>query len=91
MQNASGVDPRDRPAAGADAGDIEAAERDRMAGGPPGCRQARPAFDDQGDVGAGAAHVERDQIAFADKPRGVDAAGHTAGGSGEHGTGREPS
>ena len=34
MQDAAGIDPRDRPAAGADAGDIEAAERDRVAGNP---------------------------------------------------------
>jgi hypothetical protein len=27
-----------------------------VAGGPPGCRQTRPAFDDQPDVGARAAH-----------------------------------
>ena len=40
MQDAAGIDPRDRAAAGADAGDVEAVERDacgrRPGGRPPG-------------------------------------------------------
>ncbi len=34
MQDAAGIDPGDRAAAGADAGDVEAVERDRVAGDP---------------------------------------------------------
>ena len=64
MQDAAGIDPGDRAAAGADAGDVEAVQRDRVAGDPAAGDQGRLAADDQRDVGAGAAHVERDQIAF---------------------------
>jgi len=90
MQDAAGIDPGDRPPAGADAGDIEAAECDRLAGDPAGRREARPASDDQRDVGARPAHVERDQIALVDQLRRIDAAGDTAGRSGEHCTGGQP-
>ena len=90
MQDAAGIDPGDRAAAGADAGDVEAVQRDRVAGDPAARREARPAIDDQRDVGAGPAHVERDQIAFAEQPRGIDAAGDPAGRAGEHGTSGQP-
>jgi hypothetical protein len=47
MQNPAGIDPGDRPTACTDAGNVEAAERNRVAGNPAGRRQARPAIDDQ--------------------------------------------
>ena len=90
MQDPAGIDPRDRSAAGTNTGDVEAVERDRLAGDPAGSRQARPAIDDQRDVGARPAHVERDQVALVYQPRGIDAAGDTARRSREHGTGGEP-
>src|ERR1700675_3787774 len=49
------------------------------------------ARDDQADVGAGAAHVERDQIRLAREPRRVDAAGDPAGRPRQHAAGCEPS
>jgi hypothetical protein len=64
MQNAAGIDPGDRAAAGADAGDVEAVQRDRVTGDAAAIYQGRLATGDQRDVGAGSAHVERDQIAF---------------------------
>ena len=89
MQDAAGVDPGDRAAAGADAGDVEAVQRDRVAGDPAAGDQGRLAADDQRDVGAGAAHVERDQIVFSEQSRGMDAAGDAAGRAGQHGSGRQ--
>ncbi len=90
MQDAGLIDSGDRAAAGADAGDVEAVERDRVAGDLAPARQGRPAGDNQRDVGAGPAHVERDQIARIDQPRRMDAAGHTAGRPGEHRARRQP-
>ena len=90
MQDAAVVDPRNRAAAGADAGDVEAVERDRVAGDAAAVGQARAPIDDQRNVGAGAAHVERDQIALADQPGRVDAAGDPARRPGQHGARRQP-
>ena len=79
MQDAAGIDPRDRAAAGADRGDIEAVERDAVAGDAAVHDQRRLAVDDEADVGAGAAHIERDQVGLTREPRRVDAAGDAAG------------
>src|SRR5262249_56617725 len=79
MQDAAGIDAGDRAAAGADAGDVEAVQCDGMTGHPPTRDQARLAGDDQRDIGAGPAHIERDQIAFFEKARGMHAAGDAAG------------
>ena len=46
--------------------------------------------DDERDVGARPAHVEGNEIAVADQARGVAAAGHAAGRTGEHRPGGEP-
>ena len=47
MQDAAGVDPGDRAAARADTGDVEAVQRDRVAGDAAAGDQARTAADDQ--------------------------------------------
>jgi len=76
MQNAAGIDSRDRVAASADAGDFEAVERYRVAGDPTARRNARLTCDDQRDVGAGPAHIKRDQIGFPEKAHRIGAAGN---------------
>ncbi len=62
MQDAAGIDPRDRAAAGADAGDVEAVQGDAVAADLAVHDQRRRAVDHQADIGRGAAHVERDQV-----------------------------
>ena len=62
MQDAAGIDPRDRAAAGAHAGDVEAVQGDPVAADLAVHDQRRGAVLDQADVGRGAAHVERDQV-----------------------------
>ena len=94
MQDAAGVDPRDRAAAGADAGDVEAVQRDAVAADLAVHDQRRLAVRHQADVGRGAAHVERDQIPAllpSKAGRQGPAAGDPAGRSRQHGAGREPS
>ncbi len=71
MQDAAGVDPGDRAAAGAEAGDVEAVQRKAMAADAAATHQRWLAVDDQADIGAGAAHVERDQVVRAEQPRRV--------------------
>ena len=90
MQDAAGIDPRDRAAAGADARDVEAVQRDAVAADLAVHDQRRRAVHHQADVGRGAAHVERDQVFGPDQARGIDAAGDPAGRSRQHGAGREP-
>ncbi len=62
MQDAAGIDPRDRAAAGADARDVEAVQRDAVAADLAVHDQRRRAVHHQADIGRGAAHVERDQV-----------------------------
>jgi hypothetical protein len=88
MQDAAGVDPGDRAAARPDTGDVEAVQRDRVPGDAAAGDEGRVAADDQRDVGAGAAHVERDQTLFFHEARGMDAAGYAAGRARQHGSGR---
>ncbi len=78
MQDAALVDPGDRAAAGADRGDVETVQSDAVATDAAVHHQRRRALDNQADVGAGAAHVERDQVLLALQPRRVDAAGDPA-------------
>ena len=87
MQDAAGIDAADRTAAGAEADDVEAVQREAMAADAAAADQRRLAIDDQADVGAGAAHVERDQVVAAQQLRGVAAAGDAAGRAGQHGAG----
>ena len=89
MQDAAGIDPRDRAAAGADAGDVEAVEREPVAADAAAAHQRGLALDDQPDVGAGAAHVERDQVVAAEQLRRIATAGDAAGRAGQHAAGRQ--
>ena len=71
VEEAAAVDPGDRAAAGGDRrhverGHVDLAARDHAFG-----RLQRRAAFDEGDVGAGAAHVERDEPALA-RPRARD-------------------
>src|SRR6202035_1006491 len=79
MQDAAGIDPGDRAAAGADAGDVEAVEGDPVTADLAVHDQGRLTVDDEADIGAGAAHVEWDQVGNAGEARRVDAAGDPAG------------
>ena len=88
--NAAGIDVRDRPAARADRRDIEAAERYPVAADPAIHNERGLAVSDEADIGAGAAHIERDQVRHAREPRRVNAAGDPACRSGQDGAGREP-
>jgi hypothetical protein len=93
MQDAAGVDPGDRAAAGADAGDVEARQRHSFAGDAAARGEARPASLDKRDVGAGAAHVERHEIGGAagiEEARRVDAAGDAPGWPRQHRPSGEP-
>ena len=90
MQDAAGIDTADRPAAGAETDDVEAVQCETMAADAAAADQSRLAVDDQADVGAGAAHVERDQVAAAEEPRCVAAAGDATGGAGQHAPRGEP-
>ena len=63
LEQARAIQPRDRTAAGAQRHDIEAGQGDaRLADRSP-AGQGRLAVAHQGDVGAGAAHVEGDEVA----------------------------
>src|SRR5205814_4373592 len=79
MQDAAGIDPRDRAAAGADRGDVEAAQRDAVAGDLAVHDERRLAVHDEADVGTRAAHIEGDQVRLAEEARRVDAARGAAG------------
>ena len=60
MQDAASIDPGDRAAASADRGDIEAVQGDTVGADLAVHDQRCLALDDEADIGAGAAHVERD-------------------------------
>ena len=90
MEHAAVVDARNRAAAGADAGDVQALQRHALAGDAPVRRDRRLAADHERDVGRGAAHVEGNEVAVAQQPGGVLAAGDAAGRTGEHAAGRQP-
>ena len=91
MQDAAGIDPRDRAAAGADARNVQAVQRDAVAADFAVHDQRRLAVRHQADIGRGAAHVERDQVLYPDQAGGMDAAGDPAGRSRQHGPRRQPS
>src|SRR2546429_8548158 len=90
MQDAAGMDPGDRAAAGADAVDVQAVERNCMTRDPAPACEARLTADNQRNVGAGSAHIERDQIALAEQTCRINAAGNSAGQAGKHCAGCEP-
>ncbi len=81
MKRSAGIDAGDRPAAGRDARNIQAAQRDALSGqhavGRKRCLSGRY----QRDVGAGAAHVEWHEIGNAEQLGAAAAAGNTTGGS----------
>src|SRR5947209_19864842 len=89
MQDAAGIDPADRAAAGAQGHDVEAVEGDAMAADLAVRGERRLAVDDEADIGARAAHVEGDEIALADQLGGVAAAGDAAGRARQHAAGSE--
>ena len=81
------VDARDRAAPGPDRHDVQARERDLLAGHPAVAREVSLAPLDQRDVGARPAHVEGDEVPLAEEARRVAAARHPAGRSRQHGAG----
>ena len=89
MQDAAGIDAADRSAAGAETDDVQAVQCQPMAADATAADQRRLAIDDQADVGAGAAHVERDQVVAVEQLRGVAAAGDATGWPGQHAAGGE--
>ena len=89
MQDAAVIDTAYRSAAGAETDDVEAVQREAMSADAATADQGWLAIDDQADIGAGAAHVERDQIVRAEQLRRVTAAGNTAGRAGQHAACRE--
>ena len=79
-QEAAGVDPGDRAAARADRLDVDQRHRGRDA--PFDLvlgRVALLAVDEDADVGARAAHVEREHVRLAERGRDVLGRGHAAG------------
>src|SRR5579875_1004555 len=90
MEDAAAIDPRDRAATGADADDVEAAEGQALAGDLAPLGEGGLARDDQRNVGAGPAHVERDQIGFAEKARGMEGTGDAARRARQHRAGGKP-
>ncbi len=84
------IDPRDRSAAGADAGDVEAAQRDALASEATLGGELCLAACDQRDVGRGAAHVERNKVGNAEQPGGTARTGDAAGWTRQHGRDRQP-
>ena len=75
---------RDRAAAGRDARDIEAAQRNALPREHAVGGQRRLPVRDQRDIGAGPAHVERHQIGNAEQIGAATAAGNAAGRSRQH-------
>ena len=73
-----------------DAGDVEALRRYALAGNAPVGRNRGFAANDERDVCRGAAHVERDQVAMTQQPRGILASGDAAGGAREHAASCQP-
>ena len=89
-QHAAGIDPGDRAAAGADRAQVDTGRRHRQAevdlvAGGVGDLPVHH----HGHVGAGAAHVEGDQVAAAGLLAEVAAADHAAGQAGQHGVRRQ--
>ena len=89
-EDAAGVHPRDRAAAGPDGDDVEARQGHPLAGHRPVRREVGLAVLDERDVGAGPAHVEGDEVALAEEPRAVAAAGHAPRGPGQDRAGGQP-
>ena len=85
VEDAARVHPRDGAAARAEGVDVDGGHRHLLAGHAFVACQLGLAALDQGDVGAGAAHVEGDEIALAEQPRRVAAAGDAAGRARQHG------
>jgi len=84
------IDARERAAAGAERVDVETRQRDLgdADGLLPG--ELRNAALEQRDIRARPAHVERDEVALVEQPRGVSSGGETAGGSRQHGASGQP-
>ena len=90
VQHAARVDAGDGAAPGADAGDVEAVQGDPVAGDPPIGGDRGLALHDERQVGAGAAHVEGDEVAVIEDPARMACRRHPAGRSREHPAGGEP-
>ena len=83
IEEAAAVDPGDRAAAGRDRGHVERRHVDLAARDHALGRFQRHAALDEGDVGAGAAHVERDEAGACVSAREIGARLRAGGGSGE--------
>ena len=83
------VEPGDRAAAGADGVDVDHRQADREVGDLAVEADRRAAAPDQGDVGAGPAHVEGDDVRPAGGRRDLDRADDARRGTGERGADRQ--
>ena len=90
MEDAARIDRRDRAAAGREACDVEAAQRNALPGQTAVGRQRDAAIGNQRNIGRGAAHVEGDEIGNTQHVGAAAAAGHAAGWSRQHGGRRKP-
>src|SRR5579862_3824193 len=90
MQDAARIDATDRTTARTQADNVEAVERQPVPADAATADQRWFARYDQADIGAGATHVERNQIVAAQQLRRVTTAGNTARGTRQHTAGRKP-
>ena len=88
LEHAGLIEPDHRSAAGADRRDADHRHHDRKVGDVFGLADLGAAILDEGDVGAGAADVERDQVALPRAGGDRDRADHPRGRSGQQGFGR---
>src|SRR5262245_28652704 len=86
MQHAAMVDACNRPTPGTDAGDVEALQGHALARNTPVRRNGGLTTDNERNIGRGAAHVERNEVAMAQQAGSVLAAGNATGWTREHGT-----
>src|SRR5262245_18993557 len=90
MEDAAVIDARNRAAARANAGDIQALQGDALSGDAPVRAYGCFAAGHQRDIGGGSTHIEGDEVAVPVELGGVLAAGNAAGRTGEYAAGRQP-
>ena len=89
MQDAAGIDAANRSTAGTETDDVQAVQCQPMATDASAADQCRLTIHDKANVGAGASHVEGDQVVAVEQLGGVAAAGDATGWPGQHATGGE--
>ena len=79
MQNTAAIHMRDGAATGPQSYNIQAVQRHPVPADGSSAHQSGFAVDNQGNIRAGAAHIERDQVRRIQQPRGIAAAGNATG------------